>query len=495
VSSRQDSFYTRWRPQNSDLRALRDSEGFPPERFLQAIWLQQRLRRERLATRDGRAVRVLHPGFPNREAGPDFRNAVIQFGGAEPLCGDVEVDVRTSGWHAHSHDRNRAFRSVILQVVWTAAEVREEGPPVLPIADALDSPIAELAGWADEHPATSLPDEFRGRCAALVGGLNDAQLQELLHQAALVRFRGKALRLAARAREAGWEQALWEGLFRALGYKHNVWPMQRLAELRTRWAPNAPDAAVVYSRLLGIANLIPSDITRTRTAADEFVRQLWDRWWRERDEFADCLLPRSLWRLQGVRPANHPQRRLALAAHWVAIGDLPVRLEHWCLRSTAEKRAEPAKLATLLHPPDDAFWNWHLTLRSKRTAKPCPLIGKARVTDLAVNVVLPWLLARATESGDSKLMTEFEDAYRAWPAGEDNAALKQARTRLLRRPASKIVGGAAAQQGLLQIVQDFCDHSNAICSPCRFPDLVQVWRVASQGGSGGGVSLRNSAPR
>jgi hypothetical protein len=32
---------------------------------------------------------------------------------------------------------------------------------------------------------------------------------------------------------------------------------------------------------------------------------------------------------------------------------------------------------------------------------------------------------------------------------------------------------AAAQQGLLQIVRDFCDHSNAICADCRFPELVR----------------------
>ena len=52
----------------------------------------------------------------------------------------------------------------------------------------------------------------------------------LLDAAARVRFQTKAAQFRARARHAGWEQALWEGLFRALGYKHNVWPMQNLAE-------------------------------------------------------------------------------------------------------------------------------------------------------------------------------------------------------------------------------------------------------------------------
>jgi hypothetical protein len=35
--------------------------------------------------------------------------------------------------------------------------------------------------------------------------------------------------------------------------------------------------------------------------------------------------------------------------------------------------------------------------------------------------------------------------------------------------------GAAAQQGLIQMVPDFCDHSNAICEHCKLPELVKDW--------------------
>ena len=34
---------------------------------------------------------------------------------------------------------------------------------------------------------------------------------------------------------------------------------------------------------------------------------------------------------------------------------------------------------------------------------------------------------------------------------------------------------AAAQQGLIQMVLDFCDHSNAICDRCKLPELVRDW--------------------
>ena len=31
------------------------------------------------------------------------------------------------------------------------------------------------------------------------------------------------------------------------------------------------------------------------------------------------------------------------------------------------------------------------------------------------------------------------------------------------------------QQGLLQVVRDFCEHSNSLCSECPFPELVRQW--------------------
>ena len=59
------------------------------------------------------------------------------------------------------------------------------------------------------------------------------------------------------------------------------------------------------------------DLSRGKPAGKLYFRRLWDYWWREREGLSDCILPGDLWRFSGVRPANNPQRRLALAARWV----------------------------------------------------------------------------------------------------------------------------------------------------------------------------------
>jgi hypothetical protein len=128
----------------------------------------------------------------------------------------------------------------------------------------------------------------------------------------------------------------------------------------------------------------------------------------------------------------------------------------------------------------DEFWSWHWTFKSDRLAKPQPLLGEARVTDLAINVVLPWLWVRAKEGGNDKLLYEIEQRFFLWPAAEDNSVLKLARQRLLGTANVKLLKGAAQQQGLMQIVRDFCEHSNAICADCRFPELVSGWNKAGK---------------
>ena len=410
----------------------------------------------------------------NREAGPDFRGAVVQFGDEPPRSGDVEIDLQTSGWRAHGHDQNPNFKNVILQVVWES-----KGKPnlsaTLALQNILDAPLAELDLWLGGESTESLPENLRGRCCAPLRELSPESLAELLNQAALVRLQGKAAWFQARATASGWEQSLWEGLFRALGYKQNVWPMLRLAELRGQWATGKKLSALEWqARLLGVGGLLPTELTRAQKSTDNYLRRVWDLWWRERDEFADVTLPREVWKFNGLRPANHPTRRLALAAHWLAEEGFVTELEHWCADESGTAARRPSQLLEILQVERDEFWSWHWTLKSARMSKPQPLLGATRVTDLAVNVVLPWLWSRAREGGNEKILREIERRYFAWPAAEDNAVLKLARQRLLGGAARKVLKTAAAQQGLLQVVRDFCEQSNAVCDDCRFPELVRA---------------------
>ena len=462
------NFYLEWRQHRPHCLALREQPARPDERLLQAIWHHQRLRRNELRLVDGCALRVLHPGFLNHEAGPDFRNAVVQIEGEAPRSGDIEVDLESSGWHSHGHDRNPAFQQVILHVVWETGA--SPTLPTLHLRPVVDAPLDELACWLGTDAAEGFPEDLLGQCAAPLRDLTPDKMTELLRQAALARLQRKAADLEARARQAGWEQALWEGLLRALGYKHNTWPMLRLGELRPVLGGETSLSPLAWqARLFGASGLLPAEPDSHATEVEGYLRELWHIWWRERDRFAEQVLPVSLWRLHGLRPANHPLRRLALAAHWWSTNELLPRLEKWFTTTIPDRSLCHSLVEAFCFPVDD-FWSWHWTLRSRRLSRAQPMAGPARVTDLAINVLLPWFWARARLGQNVSLAQEAERRFLAWPSAQDNSILSLARQRLLGGILlPPLVKSAALQQGLLQIVRDFCDHADALCLGCHFP--------------------------
>ena len=462
-----DNLYACWRERNALLEPLRERTGPPPEKILQAIWHHQRLLRDELKTVCGKTIRVLHPGFWNREAGPDFKSAVLKIDD-EIKTGDVEIDLHHTGWHAHAHDRNPNFKNVVLHIVWSSNSPTGN-LPLMALEKFLDAPVHELTRWLGSDASDTWPQELSGQCCAPMRDLNTDVVQELLRQAAFMRLQRKAHEFQFRARQVGWEQAFWEGLFRALGYKQNVWPMQRLGELVPAIGRNGPSVFDLQARLLGISGLLPNDLPRS---AEGYVRKVWDIWWRERDAFGETVLPKSVWKFNSLRPANHPQRRLALAAHWLQDRKFLPNLEQWFASDKSKSELLPT-LHKLFHVTEDEFWTHHFTLRSATMARPQPLIGEKRITDLAVNVVLPWFWIRAAAGKNAVSQARAERFYFAWPAAEDNSVLRLARRRLLGESRSCLLHTAAAQQGVLQIVRDFCEHSNAVCENCQFPDLIR----------------------
>ena len=152
---------------------LREGHTPPPEQLLQQIWQYQRIHRGELRTTDGRRVAVLHPGFMNLEAGPDFQRAYIQVGRAAPVECDVEIDVASGGWQQHGHHTNPAISGVGLQVVWQAGNGGPTDLPVVELKDQLDAPVGELS-HALAKPPTAQPPGTLGRCAAPLADLLSA---------------------------------------------------------------------------------------------------------------------------------------------------------------------------------------------------------------------------------------------------------------------------------------------------------------------------------
>ncbi|MCX7872734.1 MAG: DUF2851 family protein [Verrucomicrobiae bacterium] len=450
----------------------RDAPQKPSEKLLQAIWYHQRIKRATLRTATGEKLRVLHPGFWNCESGPDFKNAVIQFGGEKPVQGDIEIDTRPSDWRSHSHESNPEYKNVILHIVWEPPDLTDKSLhniPTLYLQEHLESPLAILEDNVGVEPGVDIPVSIEGICARIFKKWNSEQIKTFLEHAALFRLEQKSVQITARAHDTGWEQALLELLFRSLGYKNNIWPFQCIGEtcpyiLEVK--NGFQDVSSAEALLLGVSGLLPDELPRVDKENDNYIRALWDFWWRGRGALSDYILPSSVWKFSGIRPANHPQRRLALAARWLSDKQFFNKLRRWFDNNNKDYESLFLKL---LMTTEDNYWNWHYTIKSKKLSSPKPLIGGERATDIAMNVVLPWFLAIARFGRDSDAEKRTINYYLNWSPGQDNSLLKLARKRFFGANDAVHISTAALQQGLIQIAKNFCENSDSLCSTCMLP--------------------------
>ena len=475
--------YQAWRQRQESDCLLHEGEARKPkELLLQYIWQHQRLNRHGLQTLDGRQCEVLHPGFWNHGPGPDFSGALIRFDGSGEISGDVEIDCEVGGWQAHGHEGNPDFSNVVLQVVWAPSTKLPNDRAVLVLDGVLDDSLEQISELYAGH-GKRLPDEFSGKCCRPLFDLPVEGIRELLRAAARLRFRQKGELLEARARQVGWEQALWEGMLGGLGYSKNYWPMRCVGDLTPRLFPGFPRQAPgglsgveVEARLYGIAGFLPKDPNLVRPP---YLAQLWDVWWRVRHEFLDLVMPEAIWKVAGIRPHNHPHRRLALVARWIQRPDFFGAVESWFATVAEREFLRGLEKALAVETPN--FWSTRFHISRESLGVSPNLLGEPRIIDLAVNVLLPWFWVRARAGQRQAMMDRAERLFLSVPRGEENRLLKDGRDRLMGRCDGKALEGAADQQGLLQILRDFCAHSNALCEDCRFPDLVRAAGIGSMG--------------
>src|SRR5438034_10596917 len=350
-------------------RALFVSPQIPSELELQARWFAGDFGKHFVST-SGDEIDIIQFGTWNREAGPDFRDAAIRINGGEPIPGSVEIDLLDRSWETHGHATNPAFEGTVLHVFversdrdfFTRTKSNRNVPQV----------CIDLAILPDAFSA-NIPLARPGRCQSPLKELPEERVGSVLDAAAQFRLQQKATRICRKIDDHGRDEALFQEVAAALGYKENKLPFTLIAQrLSLKLLREKTDDS--EAMLFGVAGFLEApDLGVFKRSTREYVRKLWDRWWPHRDEAQRLILPAKVWRLSGTRPLNHPQRRVAawamLAREWPAF------------RRVLGKRSGVAAndfFSGLDHP----FWKLHYTLTAKASPKAMALIGESRVTDI-----------------------------------------------------------------------------------------------------------------
>jgi hypothetical protein len=215
----------------------------------------------------------------------------------------------------------------------------------------------------------------------------------------------------------------------ALGYKNNKAPFRQLAAMlplaRLRSLATTPDET--YVLLLGLSGLLPAHPDSAWSAETrKFIRSVWDFWWKQSEESKERALSKSEWTLAGIRPANHPVRRLMAAAHY------------------AFQIPELANNAKGLTDFPSNHWNNHISWKTK--CEPTALVGTSRANAIITNILVPW---RAATGATELNLTHL-------PVEPGNSIIRQTAHTLFGPDHSpKVYRSALARQGLIQIFHDY----------------------------------------
>jgi len=249
-------------------------------------------------------------------------------------------------------------------------------------------------------------------------------MEEVLGRAGDARFQSKAARFRLRSAYVMPEDVLYAGLMEALGYSANREPFRQLAlSLPYAWlrsralgSPGRDRQRWLDEALLDASGLGGSAVNGSRVHP---------------------LLQASDWRVGGLRPANHPRRRLLGAA----------QLLHRWLPTGLEAGLEPTVRAGDGKGLIDAL--------VVEASGGLALVGRSRALDIAANVVLPYFRAIAMRRKDRALAQGAIGAFKVLPSAAENEITREFRTRALAAGGS-IKATARIQQGMLHIYRNGC---------------------------------------
>jgi hypothetical protein len=292
-----------------------------------------------------------------------------------------------------------------------------------------------------------------------LNALPQEKVRAILRGAAQFRLRRKAARIARLADLHGMDEALYQSLAPVLGYKANKLPFTLIAQripLRML-LQHKPDAEAILFGVSGF--LTESDLSRYDFQTRVWLRDLWDHWWKRREEFHRLMIARNEWAMAGQRPANHPQRRVAALAAMAA---------RWPKIRALAKKCAVQEIRSFFRSLENDYWDHHFTLISAKSARPMALVGETRVTEMLANVFFPIAIL-----SDPARWTEYEEL----PAILPSRRIAIAAMRLLEGnpERSRLLKTVANQQGLLQIYEDFCMRDASDCVDCPFPRQLGQW--------------------
>lgn len=425
------------------------------EDFLHYVWKFQKFVKRDLKTISGDILSVVAVGQHNLNSGPDFFNAKLTIG-EQLWAGNVEIHIKASDWYVHQHQKDDAYDSVILHVVWEydADIFRKDGTtiPTLELKRCIASEV--IVGYRKlfktNHKWINCEEDF--------AHIDSFLLKHWLERLYVERLEQKATRieLQLKAKNNHWEAVLFELLCKNFGLKVNGASFLSIAQ--------SVDFSVVQkcsqhqidleSLLLGQAGLLEG------TFEEGYFLTLQKRYAYIKHKFQvsnHTVIPPKYFRL---RPPNFPTIRLSqLATLYCTQKHLFSAVV--AIASEAVSEEIIIKLYKLFSVSASSYWDTHYNfgvISGKRSKK----VTKKFVDLLLINTLVPVLFCYGKQQGSNSIELLLQVMKRIVP--EENSVVTKF------NQLQSVAHHAFESQAVLQLKETYCDKNR--CTECAIGNAI-----------------------
>jgi hypothetical protein len=404
------------------------------EDFLHYVWKFQKFSAKKIKTASGENVIVSKPGSHNFNAGPDFFNASIQIG-EQLWAGNVEIHIKSSDWYAHGHEKNSAYDSVILHVVWEHdTEVyRNDNTPIATLV------IKDLVAEQNlkEYKKLFTKNKQWIACENYFPDVDDFIIDNWLERLYIERLEEKSLIILNELERNNnhWEAVLYKMLFKNFGLKVNGDSFLSIANSldfsviqKTRSSRKSLEALLYGQAGLLLENYDDTYFESLKLEYD-FLKQ----------KFQLSQNSVSTPKFFRLRPPNFPTIRLSQLAS--------LFFERTSLFSDVITAKTKENYYSIFNIAASEYWDTHYNfevLSATRNKK----LTKGFIELLIINTLIPIKFAYAKHIGDdnvNELLTLVEQLP------------KESNTIIAKYNKLKKVGtNALKSQGLLQLNSKYC---------------------------------------
>ncbi|MFD1771020.1 DUF2851 family protein [Sphingobacterium suaedae] len=410
------------------------------EEILQFVWQFRLFNQLNLYSTDDEKIRIVHVGYRNNNAGPDFLFCEIEIGFTR-WYGHVEIHVDGNDWKRHRHDRDARYNNVVLHVVYL-------NPTSIYRQDGTRIPSLSLNNLIDENFLERYRRVQNNRdwipCEKQLSSLSEVLKAGVLQRMGVTRLENRYRQLQRMyvVEHGNWERILFLRLIRSFGMKVNADAFEELGKVldfsllyKYRHDPIKLEA-IVFGQAGFLSCSAPEGHMKMLFTAYSYLRKI--------HQLSEISV--LSWKFLRMRPFNFPTFRLAQLAMLVQQDQLFERL-----LAASDVFAFMSSLATIR---TSAFWETHFTFHKKTTRHRTKLSSRF-MERLVLNSFIPVLFAYGKITGLERFKQRALDWLECLQP-EENSVVRQFR-RLNVVPVH-----ALDSQGLLELKENYCDAKKCL---------------------------------